>query len=108
MAQLKNATVWAKGMPCRGAPHLSITRRVTEGDRDSTGEIPEKSEHSAGKATLGFNGVLGLKRRSGFLRWWSLIMEWNLSASKISARERSAEMETEAPSSVSSSATAGH
>lgn len=49
-----------------------------------TAEIWENSRERLVTVKFGFGGV-GLGLGLGFLRWWSLIRSWNLSAVRVSS-----------------------
>lgn len=57
-------------MPWRTAPHFSITRQTSAGERDREAAL-EKSMEREGMVRLG----LGLGFGSGFLRWCSLMRD---------------------------------
>lgn len=74
-------------MPWRTPPHFSITRRTTAGDGEWTAEIWEKSREREGIVKLGLGGE-ALESGLGFLRWWSLMREWSLSAIRVSSADK--------------------
>lgn len=84
MIQLKNDKASRNGMPWRRAPHFSITFLTTGGVMESVAATREKSKERVGIVKFGVRGV-GLGLGFGFLRWWSLMREWNFSASWVSA-----------------------
>lgn len=85
MAQLKKERTWAKGIPWRTLPDLSITRWMIEEEMEL--EICEKSSEREGIVNVG----VGLGSGLGFRRWCSLINEWSFSAIRVSSGDKEAD-----------------
>lgn len=65
-----------------------MTEVTSAGERESTGEIFEKEREREGMVKLGFKKLGFSSGKLGFLRKWSLIKEWKLSAIWESRGER--------------------